>query len=208
MDVGKIIDSLFPRGAGGGATGEVWLVVGLGNPGPKYKDTRHNVAWWTLEALAERNGARFGKKVGDAESAEFQVGAAEAVLVRPMTFVNLSGKAVRAAMKKRNAPPERVIVISDDINLDPGRIRIRTKGGAGGHNGLKSVIDTLGTRDFARIRIGVGMPPTPDDQVNYVLGKMPPKERELVRDAANRAADAVDLAIREGLEASMNRFNA
>ena len=207
MDAASLIEKLFPRGSGG-APGETWLVVGLGNPGPKYKDTRHNVAWWALDELADRAGVKFGKRTGDAETAEAQIGEGSALLVRPMTYVNLSGRAVRAAMRKRNVPVERVIVISDDINLDPGRIRIRAKGGAGGHNGLKSIIDTLGTNEFARIRIGVGMPPTPDAQVDYVLGKMPPKERDLVQDAARRAADAVEAAIREGLQEAMNRFNA
>jgi PTH1 family peptidyl-tRNA hydrolase len=207
VDAGKLIDMLFPRGEGGGGAKETWLIVGLGNPGPKYKDTRHNVAWWALDDLAERANVKFGKRSGDAETAEAQIGEGSALLVRPMTYVNLSGKAVSALMRKRGVPPERVIVISDDINLEPGKIRIRKQGGAGGHNGLKSVIDSLGTNEFARIRIGIGLPPAPDDQVDYVLGRMPPKERELVRDAASRAADAVEAAIRDGLDEAMNRFN-
>lgn len=207
MDASSLIQKLFPRGAGGARQQVSWLVAGLGNPGPKYKDTRHNVGWWTLGDLAERGRAKFKSSGANAETAEIEVNEEIVLLLRPLTFVNRSGDAVRHLMRKHQVEADHLIVIYDDLNLEPGKIRMRKQGGAGGHNGMKSIISSLATEEFARIRIGVGRPATSDEQVDYVLGRMAPQERAAVRAAAGRAADAVEATIHEGMDTAMNRFN-
>ncbi len=207
MDAASLIQKLFPRGSGGAHQQVEWLVAGLGNPGPKYRNTRHNVGWWSLDDLAEPTKAQFKPSGANSETVEINCGGVQVLLVRPLTYVNRSGDALRHLMRKHHVEPDRLIVIYDDLNLETGKLRIRTRGGAGGHNGMKSVISALGTEEFARIRIGVGRPMIPGDQVDYVLGTMAPQERELVRNAAKRAAEAVEAAVTDSIETAMNRFN-
>ncbi len=208
MDAASLIQKLFPRGSGGARQAIEWLVAGLGNPGPKYKDSRHNVGWWSLDDLAERSGAKFSASGVNAEVAESRFASTSALLVRPLTYVNRSGDALKHLMRKHHIEPDHLIVIYDDLNLDPGIVRIRSKGGAGGHNGMKSVIASLGTDQFVRIRIGIGRPISGAEQVDYVLGKMPPAERSLVRNAAKRAAEAAEMVIVEDTDRAMNQFNS
>ncbi len=207
VDAASLIQKLFPRGSGGARQPVEWLIAALGNPGPKYKNTRHNVGWWSLDDLATDASVQLSAQGADSETGEAEFGGKQVLLVRPLTYVNRSGNAVKHLMRKHNLEPDHLIVIYDDLNLDPGKVRIRPKGGAGGHNGMKSVISALGTEDFIRIRIGVGRPIDSSEQVDYVLGKMAPRERELVRDAASRAATAAKTTITEGIEAAMNRYN-
>lgn len=207
MDAASLIQKLFPRGSGGARQAAGWLIAGLGNPGPRYRDTRHNVGWWALDDLCAARGGKFKKAGAGAETGEIEVGGERILLVRPLTYVNRSGEAVRHLMRKHHVGPERLIVIYDDLNLEPGQVRIRAKGGAGGHNGMKSIISALGTEEFARIRIGVGRPVSSGEQVDYVLSKMTPQERETVRSAARRAAEAAETAVLEGIDTAMNRFN-
>jgi PTH1 family peptidyl-tRNA hydrolase len=208
LDAGRLIEKLFPRGSGGAQTGPAWLVAGLGNPGPEYKDTRHNIGWWVLDELASRTTAKF-RKAGDvAQIANADISGHAILLVRPITYVNRSGDAVRSLMRRHSVPPERLIVVYDDLNLDTARIRIRKQGGPGGHNGMKSIIASLGTEEFIRIRIGIGRPVASGGQSDYVLGKMRPEEREQVREAVKRAADAVETIISDGVDEAMTRFNA
>lgn len=208
MDAANLIQKLFPRGSGGANQPVEWLIAGLGNPGPKYKNTRHNVGWWSLDDLAEKSGTKFKASGGNAETADVIFGGVRAVLVRPLTYVNRSGDALRSLLRKHHIGPDRLIVIFDDLNLETGKLRIRSKGGAGGHNGMKSIISSLGTQEFTRIRIGVGRPVASSEQVDYVLGTMAPRERELVRDAAKRAAEAAETAVTEDIDIAMNRFNS
>ena len=135
------------------------------------------------------------------------IGGQRAVLAEPRVYVNLSGEAARYLLRRYNSGSDRLIVICDDINLPVGKVRIRSKGGPGGHNGLKSMIAQVKTEEFVRVRIGVGRPESKDQQVDHVLGRMPPKEREAVKEAAVRAADAVESVIRDGVETAMNKFN-
>lgn len=207
LDASSLIHKLFPRGSGGARKPVEWLVAGLGNPGPKYRDTRHNVGWWSLDDLAARGGGKFKASGASSEVSEIEPGGKRVLLARPLTYVNRSGDAMRHLMRKHHVTADRLIVIYDDLNLEPGTVRIRKQGGAGGHNGMKSIIATLATEEFARIRIGVGRPAGSGEQIDYVLGRMSPKEREVVRNAATRAADAAETAILDGLESAMNRFN-
>jgi PTH1 family peptidyl-tRNA hydrolase len=208
MDAASLIQKLFPRGSGGAQGSVQWIVIGLGNPGPKYRDTRHNVGWWVIDDLAARNKTEVKSAGSNVDSVEIDCGGQRVLIARPLTFVNRSGDALRYLMRKHSVTADRMIVIYDDLNLAPGKIRIRKQGGAGGHNGMKSVIDSLGTNEFARIRLGIGRPMESGQQVDYVLGRMPPQERDLVRSASTRAADAVESVIADGIDNAMNRFNA
>ena len=207
MDAARLIQKLFPGGTGGARQPVEWIVAGLGNPGPKYRNTRHNVGWWALDEVAERARAALKPSGADTETAQADIRGTTVLLVRPLTYVNRSGNAVRALLRKHQIAPDHLIVLFDDLNLEPGKLRIRSRGGAGEHNGMKSIISSLGTEDFIRMRLGVGRPVSSADQVDYVLGTMAPAERDQVRDAARRAAEAVEVAVSEGIDAAMNRYN-
>ena len=183
------------------------IVVGLANPGAKYRGTRHNVGAMCIDELARRAGARPENKVRDTELAETEIGEAPAIIARPITFVNDSGKSVRNILRKFNAEPDRLLLIVDDMDLKIGRLRLRAGGSSGGHNGLKSVRQVTGTDDFPRLRIGVGRPPAGSDPIQHVLGRFRPDERELIESAVSRAADAVEAIQREGLDKAMETYN-
>lgn len=197
---------MFGRKKAEGAFG--WLVVCLGNPGGRYETTRHNVGFLTADELARRTGAAIRKLKYKSLFAEVKLGGQRAVLLKPQTYMNLSGEAVGAAASFYKIPPERVLVVADDVSLPPGRLRIRREGGAGGHNGLKSIIAHLGTEAFPRIKIGVGSPPHPDyDMADWVLGFPSGAERQAVDGAVLRAADAVEAILEGGVDQAMNLFN-
>ena len=185
-----------------------WLVVCLGNPGPRYEGTRHNAGFLTADALAKKlkisiNRARFRALTGTA-----QIGGESVLLMKPQTYMNLSGEAAAAAAKFYKIPPERVIVVSDETALPVGRLRVRSKGSAGGHNGLKSVIASLGSDQFPRIRLGVGAPPHQDyDLADWVLSSFRDQDAEDIAAAAERAADAVISYVTEGPDKTMSKFN-
>ena len=183
------------------------IVVGLANPGAKYRGTRHNVGAMCVDELARRTGARLENRVRDTEIAETEIGEAPAVIAKPITFVNDSGKSVRNVLRKFNAEPDRLLLIVDDMDLKIGRLRLRAGGSSGGHNGLKSVRQVTGTDEFPRLRIGVGRPGSDSDPVQHVLGRFRPDERVLIEEAVNRAADAVEAIQREGLERAMETYN-
>jgi len=183
------------------------IVVGLANPGAKYRGTRHNVGAMCIDELARRTGTRLENKVRDTELAETEIGDAPAIIARPITFVNDSGKSVRNILRKFNAEPDRLLLIVDDMDLKIGRLRLRAGGSSGGHNGLKSVRQVTGTDDFPRLRIGVGRPPAGSDPIQHVLGRFRPDERELIENAVSRAADAVEAIQREGLDRAMETYN-
>ena len=188
--------------------GVEWMIVFLGNPGPKYEGTRHNVGWSVGDVLAERCGVRIQRLKNRALTARCTLGGREVLLVKPQTYMNLSGEAVRPLADFYKIPPERVLVVSDEIALAPGRLRLRPGGSAGGHNGLKSVIQHLGTDRFPRLRLGVGAPPHPEyDMVDWVLGTFRGEDRDLMREAAARAADAVECCVRDGIDKAMSLFN-
>ncbi len=185
-----------------------WLVVFLGNPGLKYTDTRHNAGFMTGDALAKSLGVSINRARFQALVGECTIGQERVLLMKPQTYMNLSGDAVIQAVNFYKIPPEHVLVISDEISLPIGRLRVRTKGSAGGHNGLKSLIARLGTEDFPRIRLGVGAPPHPDyDMADWVLSSFRNQDAEDMAKAVSRAAEAVVCYITEGPDKAMNKFN-
>ena len=190
------------------SSGAEWLVVGLGNPGDKYENTRHNVGFLTVDELAERARVPVQRLKHRALTNTVELGGAKVLLMKPVTYMNLSGEAVRPAADFYKIPPERILVISDDTALDPGKLRIRQKGSAGGHNGLKNIIQHLGTDQFPRVRVGVGQKPHPDyDLADWVLGKFQGEDKKVMDEAVKRAADAVECILKEGADRAMNRFN-
>jgi PTH1 family peptidyl-tRNA hydrolase len=185
-----------------------WLIVFLGNPGPKYECTRHNAGFMTADAMAKKLGVSINKLRFKALTASADIGGEKVLLMKPQTFMNLSGEAVGEAARFYKVPPEHVIVVSDEVSLPLGKLRVRPKGSAGGHNGLKSIIAHLGSDAFPRIRLGVGAPPHPDyDMADWVLSVFRNQDLEDMLSASDRAAEAVITYITDGPERAMNRFN-
>jgi PTH1 family peptidyl-tRNA hydrolase len=184
------------------------LIVGLGNPGPEYRDTRHNVGFKVVDELARRHGVNsWNEKFGGLE-ARIRIADVPVILSKPLSFMNLSGSAVQqfSAFYKVESPE--ILVIVDDVELPLGRLRARGEGGAGGHNGLKSVISSLGTEKFARLRVGVGRGNAGSNLSNFVLGRFTADEQEIITAAVLRAADATEVFIERGIGPAMNMFNA
>lgn len=184
------------------------LIVGLGNPGRRYRGTRHNVGWEVIARLAGRAAIRVNEDEGFAEVGRGTIGGRRVLLARPFTYMNVSGEAVRDLRRRHRLRPEDILVVVDDIDLPLGRLRLRAGGSAGGHNGLRSVIEALGTTEFPRLRVGIGRPPEGTDPAEFVLTRFTSEEAPVAQASIERAADAVELAITEGLTAAMNRFNA
>ena len=196
---------MFGKKDSGGVS---WLLVCLGNPGLEYENTRHNAGFLVADELAERQGKPIQRLKFKALTNVFTFSGEKVLVMKPVTYMNLSGEAVRPAADFYKIPPDRILVVSDDIALDVGRLRIRKKGSAGGHNGLKSVIQHLGTDQFPRLRIGVGGKPHPDyDLADWVTGKFSPEDRKTIQQAAERAADALTCIFTEGLDRGMGRYN-
>ena len=188
--------------------GPGWLAVFLGNPGPKYDFTRHNAGFLVCDTLAKKKGFSVNRLRFSALTAQVDLGGEKVLVMKPQTFMNLSGNAVGQAARFYKIPADHVLVVSDEVSLPPGKLRIRTKGSAGGHNGLKSIIAALGTDAFPRIRVGVGAPPHPDyDMADWVLGVFRDQDALDMQAAAERAAEAVECYISNGPERAMNRFN-
>ena len=186
---------------------ERWLVIGLGNPGSQYARTWHNCGFRSLEKLAGRHGIRVDRVKFKGLYGKGKIGTANVVLLLPTTFMNLSGESVGEAMRYFHVPQERTIVLFDDVDVPLGTVRVRTSGGPGTHNGMKSVVSHIGNRDFPRIRIGIGPVPEGRDIADYVLGAIPEAHGKVMEEAFARAADAVDLIISSGIELAMNRIN-
>ena len=185
-----------------------WLVVFLGNPGTKYEMTRHNAGFMAGDAMAKAQGAAINRSRFKALTGTCDIGGETVMLMKPQTFMNLSGEAVAQAVSFYKLAPDHVIVVSDEIALPIGKLRIRTKGSAGGHNGLKNIIALLGTDQFPRIRIGVGAAPHPDyDMADWVLSSFKGKGAEDILAAAARAAEAVECYITKGADRAMNLYN-
>lgn len=185
-----------------------YLIVGLGNPGPKYAATRHNVGFRAVEQLAAGCGARIDRLRFQALTGQASVAGRRVLLMQPQTFMNNSGIAVKQAADFYKVPPERVLVLFDDIDLDVGRLRLRRDGSAGGHNGVKSIIACLGTQEFPRIKIGVGAKPHPDyDLADWVLSRFSAQEQTLLEPAIRRAAEAAAMLLSDGLDKAASKYN-
>ena len=185
------------------------LVVGLGNPGKKYETTRHNAGFMVMDILAGRNGFELSKSKFKSYIADEMVAGKRCLLMMPQTMMNNSGEAIYEAVSYYDIPDENVIVIYDDISLDVGKLRIRRKGSAGGHNGIKSIISCLGSEEFPRIKVGVGKKPNADyDLVKWVLGTIPKEQWPDFDSALSKSADAVEEIITNGVDSAMNKFNS
>ena len=185
------------------------LIVGLGNPGPEYWGTRHNVGFLVIDVLVDRWGVsgQWREKF-DAMQIKHLVGDEQVIVAKPLTFMNLSGQAVAAVAGFYKIEPADILIVTDDVALPMGRLRARREGGAGGHNGLKSLIQSLGTQAFPRMRVGVGRGDNRRDLADHVLGRFEADERDTVSAAVLRAADASEVFLSEGIERVMNAFNA
>lgn len=187
---------------------EVWLIVGLGNPGREYEKTRHNCGFRAMDVLAKKLGCSIDKGKFQGLYGQCSYHGVKLLLLKPQTFMNLSGRSVLQLSAFFKIPPQRIIVLFDDISLPPGRLRIRANGSAGGHNGIKSIIQELGSQDFPRVKIGVGAKPHPDyDLADWVLSAFSAAEEKDLVPALERAADAALCIIDEGPAAASNRFS-
>lgn len=183
-------------------------IVGLGNPGLKFERTRHNVGFWTIDELAKRLSVSVIKAKFQSVVAECSIGGERTILVKPQTFMNLSGHAVHECVSFYKLSVERdVIVVYDDMDFHPGQLKLRERGSAGGHNGIKSIVQMLGTESFCRVRLGVGRPEPGIDVIGHVLGMFSKEEATRVDKAVHAAADAAVYSIEHGFERAMNQFN-
>lgn len=183
------------------------LIVGLGNPGPSYEGTRHNIGFEVADAVAEHAQISLEHARGDVFLGWGRIRSYSFGVAKPLTYMNRSGKAVKTLLGVHHLEPQDMLVIVDDINLEPGRLRLRPSGSAGGHNGLQDIIDRLGHDDFPRLRFGVGSDFSRGGQVDYVLSPFSPIERPLIDEAVVRARDAAETFVCEGVTTAMNRFN-
>ena len=190
------------------SNGASWLVVFLGNPGLRYEGTRHNAGFMTGDTFARKNKVAINRARFQALTATCRIGGESVLLMKPQTYMNNSGEAVAKAARFYKVDPSHVLVVSDEMSLPVGAVRVRPKGSAGGHNGLKSIIEALGTEDFPRIRLGVGSPTHADyDPKDWVLSVFRDQDAEIFAEAAGRAADAVTCYITEGADKAMNLYN-
>lgn len=186
-----------------------WLVVGLGNPGLQYENTRHNAGFMAADRIARDNGFRFDKNKNEALCGEFKIGDKRILVIKPQTYMNNSGRAVTKIAAFYKIPADRIIVMLDDITLDVGKIRMRRKGSHGGHNGMKDILELFGTDDIMRIKIGVGKKPHPDyDLVDWVLGRFPKEQADALAKAIENSAAAVREIILKGIDSAMNKYNS
>lgn len=187
----------------------MYIIVGLGNPGKQYDHTRHNIGFQVIDYLAEQNGISVEEKKHKALVGKGMIGGEKVILAKPQTYMNLSGESVRELVDYYKIDwEEELIVISDDISLDVGGIRVRKKGSAGGHNGLKNIIQHLGSEGFTRIKMGVGEKPKGYDLADYVLGHFSTEEKQIMADSAKKAAEAIQTIFSDGVDMAMNRFNS
>ncbi len=187
---------------------EHWLIIGLGNPGREYEKTRHNCGYRALDILAQKLGCKVDKAKFQGLYGQAEYAGRKLLLLKPTTFMNLSGNSVLPISAYFHVPPQRIIVLFDDISLEPGRLRIRSNGSAGGHNGIKSIISQLGSQDFPRVKIGVGEKSHPEqDLADHVLSAFTPSEEKALSSALERAADAALCIIQQGVPETANRYN-
>lgn len=183
------------------------VIVGLGNPGPEYANTRHNAGFWCVDRLADLHRIRLTTKHQTCLLGEGEIEGKAVVLAKPRTFVNLSGEAARYLLARFGAKPDKLLVIYDDMDLPIGKMRLRPNGSPAGHNGMKSITATLGTEAFPRLRIGIGRPSEGGGNIGHVLGRLSPEEQKLADEAVERATQAVACLLAEGIATAMNKYN-
>ena len=185
----------------------MYLIVGLGNPEEEYARTRHNIGFDTINKLAQNNNIEINKKKFNSLYGTGTIEGEKVILLKPQTFMNLSGNAVRDFMNFYKIKENELIVIFDDLDIEPGLIKIRKKGGAGTHNGMKSVVHEIQSENFARIRVGIGNPKFKNDLLNYILTRIPDEEYNLLQQSIENAAKAVNTIIKNGIDSAMNKYN-
>jgi PTH1 family peptidyl-tRNA hydrolase len=184
------------------------LVVGLGNPGDEFSRTRHNVGAEVVELLARRHGGKLRGSKGRARADEVRIGDKRVALAIPLTYMNDSGEAVGALARRLGIEPDRIVIVHDELDLEPAVLRLKVGGGLAGHNGLRSIKQHLHTDEFLRVRIGVGKPPSKERGADHVLSRVSKREREAMDVTIEEAADAVEAIVTDGVDAAMNRYNA
>ena len=185
----------------------MYLIVGLGNPESEYAHTRHNMGFDTINELAKNNNINITKTKFKALYETGIIQNEKVILLKPQTYMNLSGEAIKEARDFYNVKPEEIIVIYDDRDIEKGKIKLRKKGGPGSHNGMKSVVQELNTTDFIRIRVGIGQPEFKSDMINYVIGKVPEEEQKILQQGTKKAAEAIEEILKNGIDIAMNKFN-
>ena len=185
----------------------MYLIVGLGNPESEYAHTRHNMGFDTINELAKNNNINITKTKFKALYETGIIQNEKVILLKPQTYMNLSGEAIKEARDFYNVKPEEIIVIYDDIDIEKGKIKLRKKGGPGSHNGMKSVVQELNTTDFIRIRVGIGQPEFKGDMINYVIGKVPEEEQKILQQGTKKASEAIEEILKNGIDIAMNKFN-
>ena len=185
----------------------MYLIVGLGNPENEYSKTRHNMGFDTINEIAHKNNINITKTKFKALYETGIIQNQKVILLKPQTYMNASGEAIKEVCDFYNIQPEEIIIIYDDTDIEKGKIKLRKKGGPGSHNGMKSVIQELGTTDFIRIRVGIGQPEFKTDMINYVIGKVPEEEQKVLQEGTKKAAEAVEEILKNGIDIAMNKFN-
>ncbi len=185
----------------------MYLIVGLGNPEEDYNRTRHNMGFHVINKIAQKYQIAINKKKFDSFYGEGTIEGVKVILLKPQTYMNLSGEAIVQVVRFYKIPMENVCIIYDDMDVEPGQIKIRKKGGPGSHNGMKSVVENLQTEEFARIRVGIGSPQRKEDSISYVIGAIPEEEEKILDKATTKAAEAMENILKEGIDKAMNQFN-
>ena len=185
----------------------MYLIVGLGNPENEYSNTRHNMGFDTINEIAQKNNIEVNKNKFKGLYGTGIIEKQKVILLKPQTYMNLSGESIREISNFYNITPKETIIIYDEIDIEKGNIKIRKKGGPGSHNGMKSVIENLKTTEFGRIRVGIGQPEFKSDMINYVIGKVPEEEQKILQQGVKKAAEAIEEIIKNGIDIAMNKFN-
>ena len=185
----------------------MYLIVGLGNPEEEYSKTRHNMGFNTINKISQQYNIEVKQNKFQALYGSGMIEKEKVILLKPQTYMNLSGESVKEIVKFYHIKPEEIIIIYDDIDTEKGNIRIRKKGGPGSHNGMKSVVENLNTTDFGRIRVGIGQPENKRDMINYVIGKVPEEEQKILQEGVNKATEAIEEILKNGIDIAMNKFN-
>ena len=185
----------------------MYLIVGLGNPEEEYSKTRHNMGFNTINKISQQYNIEVKQNKFQALYGSGMIEKEKVILLKPQTYMNLSGNSVKEVVDFYKIEKEKILVIYDDMDIEPGKIKIRKKGGAGSHNGMKSVVEELQSTDFARIRVGIGQPEFKSDMINYVIGKVSQEEQEILQQGVEKAAKAVEEILKNGIDIAMNKFN-